>query len=118
MTMWAGRHRKYLLTQFSVDDKLPQFIAWPNGVRDLCIWTDVSARRQHAEYLCPHSYIFWDCDSVVPLLENWGIVIHIQHQNRQINLRKTQNVDRLWHMKSFVLWRFYLSELKLKVMKI
>lgn len=86
-----------MLTQVCVDCELPQLVPRPDAIGDLRVEPDVDACRQDSQHLRSHGHILGDSDAVVPPLKHWRVVVHIQHQNGQINLkgvRERMTADR------------------------
>ena len=78
----------HLLTQVCVDRELPQLVPRPDAIGDLRIKPDVDTCRQDSQHLRSHGYILGNGDAVVPPLKHWSVVVYIQHQNGQINLKE------------------------------
>ena len=79
-----------MLTQVSVYVELSHLVARSDCVRDVSVRSDVHAGRQHSQHGGSHGHVLGDGDGVVPPLEDWSVVVHVQHQDGQINLRGRQ----------------------------
>lgn len=75
-----------LLTPSPVYGELSQLVPRPDVVSDLSIGADVGACGQHSHHLGSHGYILGHGDGIVSPLKDWSVVIHIQHQNGEVDL--------------------------------